>query len=136
MTKTVADLKQLVLANEGSINMGKLTIEYKEGQDIDIKLNREILAWIPSGREDTDLLESEETVRYSGILEQLRTENENFVKTKIEMDSLVKDKEEIISKKEVEIQNLKESIKENDRVFGKVEAYEKLLLGRTVNISA
>lgn len=130
--KTIKDLKDLLKLNEGKIEMGKIVIttDITNTSDIDIKFDGDLMQWFSSVCKDEDLLSEEST--YS-------TES-SFIKNK-ESAKDINDLNYQLRRKNEEIEKLTEEIKkikvENlpDIYKGKIEAYEKLLIGRDLTIS-
>lgn len=121
--KTLQDLKQMLTEHNGKLKIGDLEIEYPEGKDIDIRLEGQIAMWIPKEKDNASLLEDKITSIMADIQDgrdALKREREGLA----EVDK-IKDMFALAEKKLAEAQN----------AIGKVEAYEKLLLGRDITIS-
>ena len=124
--KTIRDLKNLIGVNMG-LKIGCISFEYpNEGGDIDIELNGQLLAWFDKPADETLLEDVNSTV------------SSDFTGLKEKIDGLKEEKREIeIKFKEIETERntLLEIKKSGELALGKVEAYEKLLIGRDLNIS-
>lgn len=113
--KTVKDLRVLLKANGGKINIGKLRISSEGvGQDIDVNLNDNLLMWISQSDPDKELLENVGTINF---------DFENFGNSKKEIETLTKLNTELET-------TLKSS--NTDILKGKIEAYENILIGRDI----
>lgn len=117
--KTVGELIKIILAQpEQELVIGPVRISCeKEDADIDFKVKHHLMAWISGGQNKDTLLKDLEGI-VSVDLEQ--------------MDELKK-------KNRLLTENAEEAEKKfsaNALAIGKVEAYEKLLVGRKVTIEA
>lgn len=95
------------IADNGEIEMGPVRIFGGGGRDIDVYIDNRLVAWLSAANSDVSVMESSR-------------------------DSFTKEIEVV---KEVE-KVVEASSKEDYILLGKVEAYEKLLLGRAVTISS
>lgn len=123
--KTIGELRKLLLDNKGEIKIGDLVFSYEEGKDIDINLCNHLLMWLQGNNDDSCLLEK---INFSIASEY---EEEKREKTKEENKTINLELEQTKKKLEI-IENEK---KDFSLFIGKVEAYEKLLMGRDVTIS-
>lgn len=130
--KTIKDLRDLLSANGGKIKLGSLTIStsQNEREDIDIHFDNRLLTWIRKVENDDGLLEKSST-----------SLNGDFDTGSLQKDnSLHLDR---ISSLEVELQSTKKEldnalllVRNSELALGKVDAYEKILLGRHLTVSA
>lgn len=130
--KTIKDLRDLLSANDGKIKIGSLTIStsQNEREDIDIHFDNRLLTWIRRVENDDGLLEKSST-----------SLNGDFDTDSLQKDNILHlDK---ISSLEVELQSTKKEldnalllVRNSELALGKVDAYEKILLGRHLTVSA
>lgn len=130
--KTIKDLRDLLSANGGKIKLGSLMINtsQNEREDIDFHFDNRLLTWIRKVENDDDLLEKS----YTSL-------NGDFDTSSLQKDnSLHLDR---ISSLEVELQSTKKEmdkalllVRNSELALGKVDAYEKILLGRHLTVSA
>lgn len=115
--KTVGDWRKLIDDNGGVLKINKLTLEYSANEDIDVKFDGDLLQWL--GEEEKD---------ETSINEAYWTVDSDYEKHK------ESNKENIQLK--VKITELEKTIESASKDTGKVEAYEKILIGRTVSVGA
>ena len=115
--KTIGDLRQLIKENGEALVLGELVFTWKDGEDIDIKFQGRLIQWIQETVSDETELHAAETSQSSDI--------ERAFEKKKNTEAL-----------EAKIVDLEKKLQENALSIGKVEAYEKLLIGRGVTISA
>ncbi len=124
----VGELKEKIASNGGSIKFGDLTMSYKDGDDIDVKFADEVLlAWIPASMEADKDAAKNISVYNGDVLKNVPMLGQLAQFFGIEVGDI----------KPIEV--AKEVVREDtqrERLAGKVEAYEKLLIGRAVTISA
>lgn len=122
MIKTIKELRDLIIENEGTLTIGAIKVKYSNDaghSDIDVYLNGDLITWIGEGADDEDLVG--EGYSISSDFESFKDKLRNSIK---EVEALTE-----------ELKNTKDFAQGNDLLKGKVEAYEKLLLERTVTIS-
>ena len=132
---TLGDLKKVILESEGKLKIGGLSLSYSGNadSDVDIKLNGNLTAWISSDKEDDlelsgiDLTIKEDISSLKEDLNVLREKIRDLKKGNEEFDETLKKKDDLIGA-------LKIKLKDDNLSLGKVEAYEKLLIGRTLSI--
>ena len=131
--KTVKDLRKVILENDGQIKIGELEINHKEKGDIDFKLKGDLMIWICSSQDE----EAELSQVSVSINEDINSLKGDVEKTKQTIQDLKENKSELeekILKQGEKIQELLKKYDESKKGLGKIEAYEKLLIGRTVSI--
>lgn len=130
--KTIKDLRDLLSANGGKVKIGSLTIStsQNEREDIDIHFDNRLLTWIRKVENDDGLLEKSFT-SLNGDFDTDSLRKDNF----LHLDK--------ISSLEVELQSTKKEldnalllVRNSELALGKVDAYEKILLGRHLTVSA
>ena len=116
--ETVGHLKFDIGKNGGfELKIGQLSFEYEGGEsDIDIKLEDDLIAYVPSGTSDDTALKDVELSVMGDIKRGKEALREERKATKL-MEEAEKIRQESIL------------------AVGKVEAYEKLLIGRDITIS-
>lgn len=119
--KTIGDLRKLVEENEGEIKIGSIVITYKQNEDIDIHFDGSLIEYYNSGSASESNLIEEGSFSIMDSPSILREKNE---KERKELREL---------KEEMEVKDKR--FVENNLSLGKVEAYEKLLIGRDITIS-
>ena len=115
--KTIADLKVLIHSHDGELKIGSLRFTHQDGEDIDIHLDGDLVAYLT--KDDND--------------ETNLTDVELMV-----MDNIKRGREALSNERKIkkELEEANEAKHDALTAIGKVEAYEKLLLGRTITISA
>lgn len=116
--KTIGDLRKLMVANGGSLKIG--SFEFKsagDGNDIDVNFQDNLVAWYQSISLDDQLLDEGMTVSSDWDA----NESKKLRKTNRDLEN--------------EIIEMKGKAKSDELALGKVEAYEKLLIGREITIS-
>jgi hypothetical protein len=129
--KTLGDLRELLKANDGKIEIGGISIIGIENQDIDIKYGYQLVAWYSSTQDSENLLDDDGTFTKDF---SFRKKIEGSDKEKI-LNEQLEEKEKIIEENKKEITGLETMVHSNALAVGKVEAYEKLLIGREITIS-
>lgn len=120
--KNVEDLRRLLEDNGNSVQVGKIRITTEgEGQDIDFYVGETLVYWI-SGVEKAETL--------GDIKGTLSSEMTRFFENSEEVADFRKEKKDM----EKKILDMEVKVQEAAGAMGKVEAYEKLLIGREVNI--
>jgi hypothetical protein len=119
--ETVGDLRELIKANNGVLNIGTLTFKFDSDLkgDIDVNHRGSLVMWISKGVGNAESLDSTETYSTTGVFDD-KTEEPD---PQIEIDRL-----------NAEVRKLKKENVEASLAVGKVEAYEKLLIGRELTI--
>ena len=124
--KTVGDLKRLIKESGGVLNFGAIRVTYvtpgvdETDNDVDVKHGHDLICWIGAEVSPDTLLEETGTfTNYVNFEEKMKGSSE---------------KDEIISDLQKEVKILKNNQDENQLAVGKVEAYEKILLGRELTI--
>lgn len=126
--KTIGDLKRLIrLEGELKIGSNGITFAYpNDGGDIDISLGGKLFAWFGAPSDETMLEDAMYQV------------SSDFTNLQDKIDDL-KGENRVLEVKFKEVENEKNSLlevkKNNELALGKVEAYEKLLIGRDLTIS-
>lgn len=130
--KTVGDLKKLIAASEGDLKIGPFSFRHIPDEDetvkvdVDIYFNDTLFAWF-SGPQDDAALDSGFSV--AGEFKDIKKNEAEF---KMKISALETENETLKSEKAVVVDLL-----ETQKLSaGKVEAYEKLLIGRTVTLGA
>lgn len=113
--KTIKDLKLVIVSLGGVMKIGGLEFEYKIGQDIDVKLDGDLIMWVSKDIEDDILL--------AEVLYTVNFDVENGKNARQEVKVLQKT-----------IEELEKATGSNSLALGKVEAYEKILIGRELTI--
>lgn len=121
MLQTIEDLKNLLIENNGEIRIGSFKIT--QGSDVDFYLENKLIGWIPSNFDNGRKLEEDVFSKSADIFPNINDKDERIA-------SLTKEKE-TLEKELKEAENLKIQV---DLSLGKVEAYEKLLIGRDITI--
>ncbi len=121
--KTLGELRKLITDNDGVLEIGALKFTYKIGEDVDVKLDEWLVMWLSKNNPDATLLSGKNFSKTNDIDEMRQTvkeKSENFQNEKKAQETLME-----AEKKLADAQN----------AIGKVEAYEKLLIGRDITIS-
>ncbi len=116
--KTVGDLRKFISEHSGELVLGSLSFEMPAGPggDIDVHLLGDLITWFPKGTSDDEPLASS-TMCNLEIKEGKEAKAE-------------------VSRLKEEMENIKKILPPTDLfALGKVEAYEKLLIGRNITIS-
>ena len=120
--KTVRELKELLKANDGKLTIGELEITWRgEGEDIDVHFFDEIAQWYrkdvsdDAPLNDASIYSISETVKNRGVALQEAKAN--------------------AEKLEKQIAALEKRIADASLAEGKIEAYEKILIGREITVS-
>lgn len=124
--KTLKDLREMIISNEGNIKIGGINFSHKEGEDVDIKLNDNLIMWFKKNESDEALLSEVEYSTDSDIEEgkrALREERERVTAT-----------EAVEKLEQSQLAEVTKQLAEVSLALGKVEAYEKMLIGRTVTL--
>lgn len=120
------DLRRFILEADGEIKIGSVKIKHDDGCDIDVSLNGSLVCWISAGVSgDVNLVDVPTTIADNVDLKV----NQN-------LKDEISGKNEVIEKLELDLRETKSQLSENQLAVGKVEAYEKLLLGRSVSIGS
>jgi len=115
--KTIGDLRNLIEDNDNNIVIGEVSLTFKDGEDIDVHFHGSLVQWYSKDNADTVLL----------------NEARNTVSSDVEKgDKAQKENREL----KEQIEELEKKGVEATLAVGKVEAYEKMLIGRGVTISA
>ncbi len=117
--KTIKDLRELIKLNNGEIKIGNLLIRCQEDEDV---------------REDIDFYFNDHLAQWIGLGE---TDDKILSELDLNMDSYFKDNSEEKKELKGQVEELKDELLKNGDsklIKGKVEAYEKLLIGRDVTI--
>jgi uncharacterized protein YwgA len=120
--KTVKEFRDLITSEGGEINIGCISIKYQEGQDIDIYACDRIFAWLNSNLEDRQNL--------SDVIVSV----ENTWSNPSDDKKLIIDLENKNSDLDKELSVAKLALRDSGLLIGKIEAYEKLLMGRDLTI--
>ena len=121
--KTIGDLRNLIEENDNDLVIGEVNFCFKEGEDIDVHFHGSLVQWYSKDNaNEITLSESDKTT----LSEADKTTSSDIDK----MDKTQKDNRELKEKNE----ELEKRAVEATTAVGKVEAYEKLLIGRTVSI--
>lgn len=128
--KKLGELRKLIEENDGIIHIGRFDIKYSSGADIDFRLDSNLIMWIGSGSDDDELLD--------GLFHSVDSKFETKKGDGKDEVAELKDQKSKLEKKILEqgdrIEKLVKLYDESKKDLGKVEAYEKLLIGRTVSI--
>lgn len=115
--KTIGDLRELITDEGGPLVIGAIKISYQgKGDDIDVYLEDDLVMWFPSSNEDSGRLD--DAGNYS-------------------VDSRIHEGFEVLQAERKATRKLEEAEKklaEAAHAIGKVEAYEKLIIGRELTI--
>lgn len=109
---TIKDLRDFISARGGAIYFGENnSLTYSEGGDgdVDLKINGRLIAWVSSTEPEETKIESMKVYFSGTLLANKSSENKN------EKDTPTEDKEKNIA-------------------LGMVAAYEKILLGRDLQV--
>lgn len=104
--KTLGELRKIIIENNGEFKIGGLIFKHSAGNDVDVHLDGRLIMWFETGEKDDALLTDK---IYSIITTEEKTQD-------IGTDNTAKDIEKAVA-------------------LGKVEAYEKILIGRDLTIS-
>lgn len=126
--KTVKDLRDLVQANDGQINIGGLVIATNKDErtDINIRWKGKLLTWVRGIELDGCDLSNVDTKLTDDFIVDKTTEvslGSEITRLKENLNGIAKENSRLL-----------EMVKQNDLAVGKVEAYEKLLIGREISI--
>jgi hypothetical protein len=124
--KTVKEFRDEIIAAGGVVTDGDYTYHHKEGGDVDIKEEDNLIAYIPSHRI--------ETKEYAEAINPMIHSLKNVGK----LVKLAKHFNLYTDAPDMGPMQVVETFKENPdthRLGGMVEAYEKLLIGRGVTIA-
>jgi len=121
--KTLQDLRDLISQNDGKITIGALTFSYNkiDEADIDVHFQNVLIMWFSGTFDATSPLSEMYTV--TSVFEEQKA----ALREKME-----KKKEEANTPAPVVAETNKESVEQF--ALGKVEAYEKILMGRDLTI--
>lgn len=119
--KTVKDLERLLSSVKGNLEIGKLSICQEQGdvsdKDIDVRFNGNLIMWLTAGSWEDDTLLKNAGWTISSDVE----EGEVAKKKVIKLDK--------------ELEDARKQIEEKSLALGKVEAYEKLFIGRSITVN-
>lgn len=129
--KTLKDLRDILRANDGKLEIGKVKMNLSgndENPYVDVYVDGKLAFWT-KGNDETNMSD----IAYSldqdwdsdGLQKTINTLNEKVNDLETENKTLKSDKDDLIKIK-----------KDSEQAMGKVEAYEKILMGRSVTISA
>lgn len=105
---TIKDVRDFILERGGAIDFGKNSaLTHSDGGDVDLKINGRLIAWVSSTEPGETQIESAK-VYFSATLSEHRS-------SKNEKETPTEDKEKNIA-------------------LGMVAAYEKILLGRDLQV--
>jgi hypothetical protein len=116
--ETVGELRELIKQNGGVLTIGTIAFETEDGKDIDVRHKGELCMWFSSSVSNHETIVGTESV--TGVFQEKTT-------TEINLQEV---NENLIA----EITTLKSELEKNKLSLGKVEAYEKLLIGRELTI--
>jgi hypothetical protein len=146
--KTLKDLREAIIKNEGSLAIGQLRFIHNAGQDVDVHLGSRLVFWISSQDKDEDLLENlrgtissdVEGLDHKSDFEQeylckFIDNTEQFFK-RIRQNTIEEELRTDLADVKKQLAEKEKLVKNSELALGKVEAYEKLLIGRGVTISA
>lgn len=115
--KTIKDLREVLDKNDGTLKIGQLVFTTKEGDDIDVNLDDNLVFWVSKELPDDTLLAEIDGTVSSIIESRIKAQQKNKeLKTKLEE----------MEKNQVDSQF----------ALGKIEAYEKILINRSVTVSS
>lgn len=120
--ETIGDLREVIKQNGGELKIGKLTLAYEENGDIDINFDDSLIQWFSASNNDTFSLTDEATYTYQDSPTQVREEEGVKWKEYREMEK--------------KLAELEKTATDNNLALGKVEAYEKILIGRAFTVEA
>lgn len=123
--KILKDLLDCIQDSGGKLIIGDIEFA-RNGGDIDLKINGELVAWLKDDQSEKSLAEVVTSVSSSYCTYSIHKEKDNKSEELIEMN---REKDECIK-------DLNKKIDIYSRAEGKIEAYEKILMGRSVTISA
>lgn len=119
--KTVQELRQLVPEHGDKCAIGALVFENNDG-DVDVHFDDDLIQWFSKEVDGVAQLDHEDAFTKSSSLSKRR---EKLAEARSEIERLTEDNA-----------GLQKRASEASLALGKVEAYEKLLVGRGVTISA
>lgn len=123
---TLGKLREFILEAGGKIKIGAVGITYSSGGDIDVHINHNLVSWIDGDHGDS--VEIEDVVPTTSddfnmdVVRNLKNDIRDYGNQIGELKTKLKEAEEVST--------------QNQLAVGKVEAYEKLLIGRTVSIGS
>lgn len=117
--KTIGELRKKI-EEEGEFKVGVIKVSYDVGGDIDIYFKDRLIQWILADVSGDTLLTDLNDSDYS-------------VSTDWDDIDEIKKKNRTLEKRNEELEKI---ISTEKLALGKVEAYEKLLIGRAITISA
>ena len=121
--KTLGELRQLIIEHDGTLQIGALKFTYATEEDIDINFDGQLVMWFSKDKSD-DCLLSAETFSISTDVNEAR----EALKEKNDGKREECKAKEALAEAEKKLTEARYSI-------GKIEAYEKLLIGRDITIS-
>lgn len=120
--KTIKDLEEIIKESGGVFQIGGLMFEQSSPDaDIDVKIAEELVMWFSNTEDKNASLNDAEVYSLSGKFTESGKKRAQEKRAKL--TELEEQNTELIKK-----------AGENVSAVGKVEAYEKLLLGRTVSL--
>lgn len=129
--KTLKDLRDILRANGGKLEIGKVKMNLSgndENPDVDVYVDGKLAFWTKSG-DETNMIDVTYSLNqdwdHDGLQKTINTLNEKVNDLETENKALQSDKEDLLKLK-----------KDSEHAMGKVEAYENILIGRSVTISA
>ena len=122
MLRTLGELRELIIENEGVLEIGVLKLTYTLESDVDISLGGQIVMWASRNRPDEAFLTDEIFSIANDI-----NEAKEALKEKREGKREENNAKELLAKAE-------KKLLEAQNAIGKVEAYEKILIGRDLTI--
>lgn len=120
--KTLKDLRKIIINNGGELKIGALKLTYDEGKDVNIFLDTSLVMWVASGETDRCLLADVAHTVNSDVSE---------AQTALEEKREGRRQE---NKAQEAVDEANKKLAEAATAIGKVEAYEKMLIGRTVSL--
>lgn len=129
--KTLKDLRDILRANDGKLEIGKikLNLSGNDGNpDVDVYVNEKLAFWTKNS-DETSMIDAEYSLNqdwdYDDLQKRINALDQKVTDLETENKTLQSDKEDLLKIK-----------KDSEQAMGKVEAYEKMLMGRSVTISA
>lgn len=121
--KTLGELRETIVSNGGELQIGALVFKCQSDTDVDVHFDGQLIMWFPKNEAGSALL-CDKVFSISGDVDEARA----ALKRKRDGEREEHKTNEFLAeavKKELIAQN----------AIGKVEAYEKLLIGRNITIS-
>jgi hypothetical protein len=122
----IKQLRELIIESDGKLVIGKLSFEMKKDEDgkdgdIDIHFNEHLIQWVKSETDGEKELSDDEICNVQSDFLEFKDKLFEAQRAKIKAEEMVEE--------------IKLASVSSELLKGKVEAYEKMLIGRGVTLT-